>query len=190
MSYCSVRYCDYCHWQMRINLLHVRRSQQKPCSCANTSRYLPDLWPVQRDRWRYLQNSKNPCVLSTVMDLFLVFVSMSVLGHGQHSSVARRHTSCVQFGVRTESLSRALSLSPCCNMSSDEVRCRSQSAWFLPRRLLIRPQLIQQRKLFCIFLCHKFNLLQESKVFLEPYTVRLDTSDKDIRNRTIFDGCI
>jgi hypothetical protein len=50
----------YCHWQMHNNLLHVRRPQQKPCSYANTSRYLPDLWPMQRDRWRYLQNSKNP----------------------------------------------------------------------------------------------------------------------------------
>jgi hypothetical protein len=55
-----VKCCDYCHWQMLNNLLHVRRPQQKPCSYANTSRYLPDLWPMQRDRWRYLQNSKNP----------------------------------------------------------------------------------------------------------------------------------
>jgi len=55
-----VKCCDYCHWQMLNNLLHVRRPQQKPCCYANTSRYLPDLWPMQRDRWRYLQNSKNP----------------------------------------------------------------------------------------------------------------------------------
>jgi len=55
----DVKCCDYCHWQMHNNLLHVRRPQQKPCSYANTSRYLPDLWPMQRDRWRYLQNSKN-----------------------------------------------------------------------------------------------------------------------------------
>lgn len=56
---CCVNHCDYCHWQIHNNLLHVRRPQQKPCSCGNMSKYLPDLWKLQRDRWLSLENRNS-----------------------------------------------------------------------------------------------------------------------------------
>jgi hypothetical protein len=53
---CPVNHCDYCHWQIHNNLLHVRSPQQKPCSYGNMSKYLLDLWQLQRDRWVSLEN--------------------------------------------------------------------------------------------------------------------------------------